>query len=197
MIYGLTGGIASGKSTLTKVAKTMGIAVWDADAVTHDLYNNDLWTMAMIGQHFPDCIDYRSIPYIDRRLLGDVVFSDREQMIVLNDIMGTRLRGCLEDFLRTTKGTRLLDVPLLLESGWESYCDEVIVLHCPTGVQRERMAARGLSPERMDQILSQQWTNPEREPYADHIIDSSAERTLMIERFRQILDRPDDVAFTI
>jgi dephospho-CoA kinase len=196
MIYGLTGGIACGKSTLSKQARSMGIAVWDADAVTHDLYRNDLQTMAFIGQHFPECVDYKSIK-IDRRLLGNIVFNDDSKLATLNRGMSKRLLGHMEHFLHTTKGARILDVALLLESGWQSYCDEVIVVHCPIDIQRERMAERGLAPDRIDKILSLQWTNEERFSFADHLIDSSTERTLMIERFREIFNRPDDVTFTV
>lgn len=196
MIYGLTGGIAMGKSSISRRAKAMGVAVWDADSVTHDLYKNDLSTMAFIGQHFPECVDHREIK-IDRRLLGNIVFNDDAKLAILNEGIGRRLREHMEDFLYSTKGTRMLDVPMLLESGWQTYCDEIIVAHCPVSLQRERLEGRCMQPDRIEKILSLQWTNEQRFEYADHLIDTSTEIPLMEEALRNILNRPDDAPLSI
>jgi dephospho-CoA kinase len=174
MIYGLTGGIGCGKSTVSHMMSDMGAAVWDADHEVHNLYRFDVPTLVYVKQNYPECLDHRTM-VVDRRMLGDIMFHDSDALARLNQHISARLQFSLKGFYDFNSGDKIkvLDVPLLFETGMDAQCDAVIVVHCPPDVQRARVKARGWDDAKIDAVLARQWTNEQRFPKATHLIDTT------------------------
>ncbi|GAI70786.1 unnamed protein product, partial [marine sediment metagenome] len=148
-VIGLTGGIGSGKSTVSQLLAELGAVILNADEVGHKALKPDteIWrqVVAAFGRQIltPD-------GNIDRKKLGNIVFSNPESLSRLNQIMHPRMcalvKAQLEGYRR--QGTRVvvLEAPLLLEAGWTSLVDEVWVTTAPEATVLKRLEERtGLS----------------------------------------------------
>jgi dephospho-CoA kinase len=173
MIVGLTGSMAMGKSTAANYLKSLGIPVFDSDAAVHALYEGD--AVEAIERAFPGVAqDGR----VDRKRLGEAIAGDPEALRRLEAIVHPMVRRKQRDFVlaEEMRGTDLviLDIPLLFESGADALCDAVIVVSAPEDVQRERLATRkGMSPEKIDDLLARQMPDAEKRARADFVVDTS------------------------
>lgn len=176
-IIGLTGGIASGKSTVSKYIKEQGFPVFDADAAGHVLMQPDQPAWNDIVQAFGSDILMKD-KQIDRKNLGSIVFSDPEKLKLLESIMHKRIRQQGYEFIdqQRQSGQRLivLDVPLLIEAGWYTQVDEVWLVALERQEQIKRAMQRdNLSEESIIQRIDKQMPLAEKKKYATHIIDNS------------------------
>jgi len=189
MIYGLTGGVGMGKSTVSSLAAKLGARIWDADAETHRLYERDYDLLGFIDQHWSACVtdDYR----VDRKILADIVFEDKDALKLLTARVKERLERNVQTFIENTSGLRILDVPLLFEGGFDRFCDETIVVHCSPELQRDRVLARGWSEQRLEKVCSLQWTNEQRFARAQHCIDTSVPMSDIVEMLGAIFAHAD------
>jgi len=129
-VIGLTGGIGSGKSTVSQFLAELGALILDADRVGHEALKPDteVWRelVAAFGQQIltPD-------GNIDRAKLGDIVFGNPESLSQLNQIMHPRMydtvKAQLEEYRRQGVDVVVLEAPLLIEAGWTSLVDEIWV----------------------------------------------------------------------
>ena len=175
-IIGLTGGIGSGKSTVSRFLAELGAVVVDADKVGHEAFNPDTeaWceVVAAFGEQVlaPNC-------EIDRKKLGDAVFGNSEALARLNRIMHPRMhemvKAQLEEYRRQGVAVAVLEAPLLIEAGWTSLSDAVWVTVAPesTVVSRTRERA-GLSEEEVLARIHSQLSSEERVKHADVVIDT-------------------------
>jgi dephospho-CoA kinase len=185
MIVGLTGSMAMGKSTAANYLKSRGVPVFDSDAAVHALYEGE--AVETIEQAFPGVAQGGRV---DRKKLGEAIAGDAEALARLEAIVHPMVRRKQRDFILTEelRGADLviLDIPLLFESGAERLCDAVIVVSAPEEVQRERLAARkGMTPEKIDDLLSRQMPDAEKRARADFVVDTSG----TIPESRAQLDR--------
>ncbi len=171
MILGLTGGIACGKSTVSRMLKELGAHVWDADAEVHALYKTDAALLFFMSKNFPGVV---KDGVVDRPALGTLIFSDEARHAEVMDFVNERLHASLDKFVDEHEGLIVLDVPLLFEGSLADMCDTFLVVHCPVEVQRARVMARGTSPELFESIIARQWTNEQRLSYAEYSIDTTA-----------------------
>ncbi|MFP4538972.1 MAG: dephospho-CoA kinase [Dichotomicrobium sp.] len=173
MIVGLTGSIAMGKTTAANHLKSRGIPVFDSDAAVHALYEGE--AVERIEQAFPGVVqDGR----VDRQRLGAAIAGSPEALARLEAIVHPMVRAKQRDFLLAehARGTRLavLDIPLLYESGADALVDAVIVISAPEEVQRQRLASRrGMTPEKISDLLGRQMPDAEKRARADFLVDSS------------------------
>jgi dephospho-CoA kinase len=179
-VIGLTGGIASGKSTVRRMLEAHGATVLDADAVYHELIasrHGEASPLARsIGERFPGVL--RDDGSVDRERLGAQVFSDPEERRGLETI--THPAVAAEVGRRTARlrdaGCRLMlyDVPLLYERGLESGMDGVIVVWVPRPLQIDRLVARDrISEEDARMRLDAQLPLEEKRRKATWVIDNS------------------------
>lgn len=178
-VIGLTGGIASGKSTVSQFLKELGAVTIDADKVGHEAFKPDTETwrevVAAFGKEIltPD-------GEIDRRKLGQIVFSDSQTLARLNQIVHPRIyaliKARIEDYRRQGVKVVVLEAPLLFEVDPPSLADEVDevwVTVAPEAMVLKRLGKKaGLSePEARARIRSQ-LPSEERLKHADVVIDS-------------------------
>jgi len=175
-VIGLTGGIGSGKSTVSQFLAELGAVIVDTDKVGHEAFKPDteLWrqVVAAFGRQIltPD-------GDIDREKLGEVVFGNSESLARLNQIMHPGMyeivKAQLEEYRR--QGTRVvvLEAPLLIEAGWTSLVDEVWVTVASEATVLSRLQEqKGLSRQEALARIHSQLSSEERVRRADVVIDT-------------------------
>ncbi|MCD6358524.1 MAG: dephospho-CoA kinase [Dehalococcoidia bacterium] len=177
IIIGLTGGIASGKSTVMETLVEMGATVIDADKLGHDLlkYHSDAWHELVTA--FGDNI-LASNGDIDRVKLGKIVFQDASALQQLNEITHPRLyqtvREKIEEFGKQQVEVVVLEAALLLESGWDKLTDQVWVTIVPKSVALQRLVKReNITSEQALVRINSQTPPQNRIGRADVVIDTS------------------------
>lgn len=175
---GLTGGIGSGKSTVSQTLEQMGAYILNADLVGHRAYlpGADAWK-AVVAE-FGEGILAPETKEVDRRKLGAVVFGDPAKLQALNGIMWPRMAKMLESDLAElkTKGTKVvvLEAALLIEAKWTPLVDQVWVTIADEKAVIERLKNRNNFTE--EQALARiraQMTNEERMAHAQVVIDTN------------------------
>ena len=181
VIAGLTGGIASGKSTVSAVLAEAGARVIDADGIAREAARKGTAVHADIVAHFGRGI---LLPdgEIDRRRLGDIVFNDPVEKQVLEGFIHPRVR---EETARRLERIRreapdavvILEVPLLFEAGMHHGLEEVIVVVAPEAVQLARLMARDrLAPAEALARIRSQMPIEQKKALATRVIDNSGSR---------------------
>ena len=176
IIIGLTGSVASGKSTVTSWIAERGIAVYDADHAVHSL-------LAAGGQAVPDIIARfgKSILVddggIDRKKLGNHVFEHPQDRKILESILHPMVRHHRDRFLADHRrfGSKIvvLDVPLLFETGGDALCDFVVVVHAGEDtIWRRGLARLGMTEKKLSGILKTQMPAIEKCQRADFVLDT-------------------------
>ena len=175
---GLTGGIASGKSTVSKIFTSFGAKVLDADEVAREvlLPGQPAWTRLrqVFGQEF-----FHPDGTVKRKQLRKLVFADPEKRSQLNAIVHpevmkeiNRRSEILSSSVQT--GVLLVDSPLLLEVGVANRFDKVVVVYVSKSVQINRLQQRdGISEEEAKQALEAQMALSKKVEQADYVIDNS------------------------
>jgi dephospho-CoA kinase len=171
-VIGLTGSIAMGKTTTARLFAEAGVAVHDADATVHKLYEGV--AAGAIEAAFPGSTRDGKV---DRALLGQQVVGNPPALQKLEAIVHPMVREAETRFLAEAEAAgakvAVLDIPLLYETGGERRVDAVVVVSAPADVQRARVLERGLSPERLEALLARQMPDAEKRRRADFVVDSS------------------------
>jgi dephospho-CoA kinase len=167
---GLTGSIGMGKSTVAAMFAEAGVPVFDADATVHRLQGPAGRLVDAIEAAFPDTTGAEGV---NRTALGEAVLGDPAALRRLEAIVHPAVAEERAAFVRDHGGAPLLlfDVPLLYETGGESYVDKVAVVSAAPELQRQRVLARpGMTPARLEAILARQMPDAEKRGRADFII---------------------------
>jgi dephospho-CoA kinase len=189
LVWGLTGGIGMGKSTVARAFRRAHVPVFDADAAVHALQGRGGRAVRAIAAAFPGTVaDGR----VDREALRRAVLGKPDEIRRLEAIIHPLVRDAERRFLAAARrrGDRLvvLDVPLLFESGRADRCDAVLVVSAPAAVQRQRVVGRkGMTPERFAFILSRQMPDAEKRRRADHVIRTGLSRFASQAAVRRLL----------
>lgn len=175
--FGLTGGMASGKSTAARMFADLGAKIIDADRIGHALLSSNSAAYAEIVQRFSRQILDTS-GEISRRRLGALVFADSEKLRALNSIVHPRIITRVEDqamqySTQDPSAVILVDAALIFEAGIGGRFKKVIVTWCPPEQQLERLMHKGLTREEAERRLSTQIPAEEKRRRADFVVDSS------------------------
>jgi len=181
---GLTGGIASGKSTVARMFEEAGVPVICTDELAHEVVKAGSRALREIESAFgPDVIGRDG--ELDRSAMAGAVFQDESKRKVLESIIHPRIAEEMErrklELAQTGHGMVVVDVPLLYEVGWEKMCDAVVVVFAKPSDQERRLTDRdGLSPEGVRFRIGAQASIEEKAKAADYVIDNtgSLEQTL-------------------
>lgn len=193
-MIGITGGICSGKSTVTRVLKDAGVHILDADKLGHKAYEPGTSCFNKLVQHFGESIvDEKK--EIDRRVLGSIVFSDPSKMQELQSIVWPEIRGLIISNLDELKAqdvrTVALEAAVMIEAGWYDLVSTLWVVTVKRDVALKRLMARnGLSEEEALKRIDAQISNEERCDHADLVIDNSNDNSMeaLEEKVRSAYD---------
>jgi dephospho-CoA kinase len=178
-VIGLTGGIATGKSTVSEILSKLGAEIIDADKVGHQIYlpNTEAWKdiIATFGKDIllPD-------KTVNRPKLGGIVFDDKAALKKLNHIVHPRMYKKFEEEIELkrkkndNKGVVVLDAAILIEANWLSLVDQVWVVAANEDTVMDRLCSKkGFTKEHARSRMSSQLSNEERKKYADVIIENN------------------------
>jgi dephospho-CoA kinase len=185
-IIGLTGGIATGKSTVARVLRSKGLSILDADELVKNIYAKDE-TKSFIKQKFPQAFKQDSIHFPSLR---EIFFKDSKAKEEIESFIYQRLPDA---FLNALKGLGnpsfiIYDVPLLFEKKLKALVDLAVVVYAPRNVQRARLMKRdGILDEMAQNILNHQEDIEDKKLKADFIIDNSKSESELNEEIEQFL----------
>lgn len=179
---GLTGGIASGKSTVAGFLKSKAGDLIDADEVAKTIMEPGTDVYKRLLERFgPSTLDKNGL--IDRPRLGDIVFSDRESLEFLNDLTHPIIIKQIEERLTSMRAdpkgpkTVILRAPLLIEVGMTGMVDTVVLVVSDENIRIERlMKYRGMTEAKAKERLCAQLPDEEKLKFADHVIENNGSK---------------------
>lgn len=163
MILGLTGGIASGKSTLSNIFRELGIKIVDADKIAKDISEREDVLLEIKNIFGNGVFDKNGV--LDRKKLKNKVFSDKSKLKKLNDIVHPKVWNEFKKIKEKTAKNDIIifDVPLLFESGMDKMCDKVLLIYINKELQIKRMLERdGIDRELALKIINSQMSLEEK-----------------------------------
>lgn len=192
-VIGLTGGIGSGKSTVSQCLAELGAVILDADKLGHEAYKPDTEAWREVVAAFGNQILTPS-GEIDRKKLGEIVFSNPESLSQLNRIMHPRiydmLKARIEEYRQQEVDVVVLEAAILIEADWTSLADEVWVTAAPEARVLERLKKqRGLAEEQILARIRSQLSAEERVKHADVIINNDGELEEVKARVKELWQR--------
>ena len=196
-IIGITGGIASGKSTVTNFLREQGFQVVDADAVVHQLQKPGGRLYQLLVHHFGQEFILEN-GELNRPLLASLIFSNPEEQEWSKQTQGEIIReelAALRDQLAQTEAIFFMDIPLLFEQDYSAWFDETWLVYVDRDVQVERFMKRDyLSKEVAESRLATQWSLEEKKKLASHILDNNGSRDQLVSQVVKLLEGGDSCA---
>lgn len=192
MIIGLTGGIATGKSTVAKMFEEQGAFIIDADIVARQVVEPGGSGLAALVEEFGEEVLIPETGELNRAELGRAVFEAKEVLEKLNEILQPRIREEIMNQLEEAKKNHsfiVVDMPLLFEEKYEDEFDEIVVVSIPKDLQLERLQKRNGFPEdeAMRRINSQLHMSY-KEKHADVVIDNSKDLEFTREQVKNWIE---------
>jgi len=174
MIAGLTGGIATGKSTVSSLFKKLGARIIDFDELAHSAIEPDRPAWREIVQHFGTDV-LNPDRTINRQKLGRIVFDDPGQLARLNRIVHPRVFEADREITRRIlendpRAVIIKDVPLLTETAARELVEKIIVVYAGPETQMQRLRGRGFSREEAQKRIAAQAPLEEKLQFADYVI---------------------------
>ena len=189
-VIGLTGGMASGKSTVANYLRELGYPIFDADYRAKELTRPGSPCLAKVAAIFGERFLEKGV--LNREKLAEHVFSDHKELAKLNELIHSEVWRVAQEFIAQHKkqGAKMviLDVPLLVQTGWHERVDEVWAVVIPRDEQIKRaMARNGMSREMAQKRLDSQISNEELVRYAHVVIDNSGSLVKTLEQVDKVL----------
>jgi dephospho-CoA kinase len=185
-VIGLTGGIASGKSLVSRFFEKENVVVLDADKIYKNLLKRNKIMYNEIKNAF-------SLTELDLKTLSEIVFSNEEKLKVLNSIAHPYVKKVMIERIQRLKKTEkliVLDIPLLFETKMENLCDKIICVYAEEKVQLERLLKRNaLSLDSALKRINSQMPLKEKCKLSDYIIDNSSDIDNTYRQFKIILSK--------
>ncbi len=172
-VIGLTGGVASGKSTVSKFFKKLGAKIINVDEIGHLILKKPE-VIKLIDNEFLNVLENGEVSRIK---LGNLVFSNPMELKKLNDIMYPRMKKIITDTIED--GINILDMAILFESGFDNLCESVIVVSTLVETQIERMERRYYNSDKITGILNSQMDTLDKSLRADFVINNDDSKELL------------------
>ena len=191
-VIGLTGGVGTGKSTVSQFLQELGAVLLDADKVAHESYLPDspVWKelIATFGEEIR-----QPNREIDRRRLGGIVFNDPEALAKLNSIVHPRMREMMEQKLKDLEGqgvkTVVLEAAILIEANWTPLVGEVWVTDAPEDTVIQRLQRRSnWTEEQIRARMGAQLSSRERQTHAQVVVDTNSTLDAVKQQVRSLWD---------
>ncbi len=179
LLVAITGSIGCGKTTLAKIANSLGYTVFDIDGWVRRLYfSRDF--LKTLEKHFPGTV-HNGVA--DKRALRNLVFNDKDKLKLLESLIHPFLRENLKKVIRENacySDIFFIDVALLFEMGWDKYCDLILVADVDYNIQKQRVMKRdNVSAEDFDKINNVQMSNEHKKMLADVVINTDKPKNLL------------------
>lgn len=189
-IIGLTGGIGSGKSTVSQLLIELGAVVIDTDKVGHGAFQPGSPAWQQVVSAFGKQVVAPG-GEIDRKKLGEIVFGNSQARLKLEQIMHPAIFEIvcsqIAEYRRQGVSTVVLEVPLLVETGWTSFVDEVWVTTAPKSTILKRLEERsGMTADESRARIRSQLSSEERLQHADVVIDTDCTLNELKARISQL-----------
>lgn len=190
-VIGLTGGIASGKSTVSELLSVFGFKVVDADKAAREAVKKGSKGLAQVREVFGDeAIDENG--EMNRRYMGDLVFNHPEKRLELNAIIHPIVRDIMEEekqeYLKQGYNV-IMNIPLLFENELENTVDEVWVVYTSESIQMDRLMQRNnLSLEDAKARVYSQISIDKKSRMADHVIDNLGDKLELKQNLERLLE---------
>ena len=190
MRVGLTGGVASGKSTVSAILAELGAVVIDADQLAREVVAPGTEGLAEVVAAFGEGV-LTAEGELDRPAMGAIVFADPEKRRVLESIIHPRVRARAAEIEAAAPPGAVVvhDIPLLAETGQGNGFDAVVVVDVPAGVQVERMTGiRGMTREDAQARIGAQATREQRRAIATYVIENTGSLEDLRTEVERVLD---------
>ena len=191
-IIGLTGGIASGKSTVTSYLREKGYPVIDADQVVHDLQAPGGELYQALVEHFGREV-LLDTGDLNRPALAQRIFSSQKEIVWSNQVQGDIIRKALareRDRLAATEDIFFMDIPLLIEQGYLDWFDQVWLVYVTEDTQLERLMERNaLTEDQVRDRLAAQMSLEEKKALVDLVIDNNSKRDHLYQQIDRVLEQ--------
>lgn len=192
IVIGLTGGIGTGKSEVTRIFQELGAVLINADQIGHQAYtpHSEIWqeVVKAFGEEI-----LQPGGEIDRKKLGSIVFADPDQLTRLNQIMHPRMARMvaqqIQELREQGEDVVVVEAALLFEAGWDSLVDEVWSTESPEESVIKRLQSRsGLSQEEAKKRIDSQMSAEERTSRSQVVVDNSGDLVELERVVRSIWD---------
>ena len=191
-IIGLTGGIASGKSTVTSYLREKGYPVIDADRVVHDLQAPGGELYQALVEHFGTEI-LLDTGDLNRPALAQRIFSSQKEIAWSNQVQGEMIRKALErerDRLAASEEIFFMDIPLLIEQDYQDWFDQVWLVYVTEDTQLQRLMERNaLTEVQARDRLAAQMSLEEKKTLVDLVIDNNSKRDHLYQQIDKGLEQ--------
>jgi dephospho-CoA kinase len=189
---GITGGIGSGKSTVTDYITEQGYQVLDADKIARDIVMPDGSALGKLAAAFGEDIVMKD-GNLDRKALAEIVFNDEEKRKILNEITHSEIRDIILAGLENPQSDPVFaDVPLLFESGFYKEVDRVWLVTASEKTRIRRVSERdGASAEEVRARIGSQMPEAEKRALADNIINNDGSLEELYAQIDRLLEETD------
>ena len=192
MVIGLTGGIASGKTTIVKLLKKNRLAVQDSDLVVEDIY---LKPKTKFTNYLKKINLGKSLKgkKIDKKIIREEIFSDTKKRKLLESYIHAEVKKARNVFLKkhSQKKTKIvfLDIPLLFENKLEKICDFTILFYAPLTIRKKRaIRRRGMQKTILKKIIKSQLNDKIKKKKADFVVSTSINKSRSFSEVLKIIE---------
>jgi dephospho-CoA kinase len=177
---GITGGMGSGKSTVCKVFRTLGIPVFEADLIARQLMNTNTEIRNQLIQLFGAAV-YLPDQTVNRKYLSEIVFQNSSLLAQLNEIVHPVVKNEFYEWCRKQQSIYILhEAAILFESGFYKLMDKTIAVVTSEEERIQRVVKRdGITPELVKQRINNQWTDQQRINLADFLINNNDDELII------------------
>lgn len=188
VIYGITGGISSGKTTIVKYLENRGIPTFSCDENIQEIMNVDNSVINLLKNNFPNCVEREKV---NKSCLREEALL-KNKLDVLETIFHPLVRQNMEEFIEISKkkGAKkiALEVPLLFEKKMEGYFDIILLADCPVDVQLSRIEKNTqLTREMASTIMKRQMKREQKIEKADYVIDCTKSKEEVYQKIEEIV----------
>lgn len=188
-VLGVTGGIGTGKSTVSGILRDRGLFVLDADQISKDVTDVDGIANEEIAQVFGNRALRNNA--LDRKYISSIVFNDKTKLDKLSSIIHKYVLKYIADQLEKerTRGTKcvVLDVPIPVEKGFVDKCNQIWVVTCDTEIKLRRLVDRGMTLDDAKRRIAMQMTDEEYLNIGDYEINNSGSFDDLITRVEELI----------
>ena len=193
IVVGLTGGIASGKTTISNLLKKKRFAVHDSDLVVKNIYSKP--TTKFINYlkkiNLKNCLKGRKI---DKKTIREEIFNNIKKRKLLEKYLHAETKKSRNDFFKKNKERKtqivFLDIPLLFENKLEKICNYTILFYAPLKIRKQRAIIRkGMQKKILEKIIRSQLSDQAKKKKADFIINTSVNKNVCFNRTSKIIEQ--------